>query len=279
MRGMLTIRTACHFAFSETAARDHPHMKGEFVMDLKGKLALVTGGSRGIGRSICLALAEDGANVAVNYAHNEAAANETVAMLRDKGVQAQAYKSDVANDEENHKMFEAIRKDFGNVDILVNNAGITRDKSFSKMTPEIWREVLDVDLTGQAMVTHEALKDMSKSEWGRVVFIASIGGQVGNCGQSNYAVAEAGLIALGKPLAPQFAGTGVPCNAVAPGFIETDMTSHVPEAVLEQVRQTTPVGRLGRPEEVASAVRFLCSPSASYITGEVLNVNGGMFMG
>ncbi|MFN0134739.1 MAG: 3-oxoacyl-[acyl-carrier-protein] reductase [Phycisphaerae bacterium] len=248
-------------------------------MDLKGKLALVTGGSRGIGRSIGLALASDGANVAVNYASNEKAATETLAMLRDKGVEARAYKANVANDDENHKMFEAIRKDFGKVDILVNNAGITRDKTFSKMTPELWREVLDVNLTGQAMVTHEALKDMSKSEWGRVVFITSIVGQVGNFGQSNYAVAKAGLIALAKTLAREFARKGVTCNAVAPGFIETDMTSSVPEAVLDQVRQSTPVGRLGRPEEVADAVRFLCSTRSAYITGEVLNVNGGMYMG
>ncbi len=248
-------------------------------MDLKGKTALVTGGSRGIGRSIAVALAADGANIAVNYASNEKAASETLAMLRDRGVEARAYKANVANDEENHAMFDGVRKDFGRVDILVNNAGITRDKTFSKMTPELWREVLDVNLTGQAMVTHEALKDMTKSEWGRIVFITSIVGQVGNFGQSNYAVAKGGLIALAKTLAREFARKGVTVNAVAPGFIETDMTAGVPDSVLEQVRGVTPVGRLGRPEEVAEAVRFLCGTRASYITGEVINVNGGMFMG
>lgn len=248
-------------------------------MELKGKTALVTGGSRGIGRSICLALAADGANVAVNYASNDKAATETVAMLKDKGVDARAYKANVANDGENHNMFEALRKDFGKVDILVNNAGITRDKTFSKMTYELWREVLDVNLTGQAMVTHEALKDMTKSEWGRVVFITSIVGQTGNFGQTNYAAAKGALISLAKSLAREVARKNVTVNAVAPGFIETDMTSSVPEAVLESVRAMTPVGRLGRPEEIADAVRFLCSPRASYITGEVLNVNGGMFMG
>lgn len=248
-------------------------------MELKGKVALVTGGSRGIGRSTCLALASDGAAVAVNYASNEKAAAETVAMLKDKGVEARAYKSNVANDTENHTMFDAIRKDFGKVDILVNNAGITRDKTFSKMTFELWREVLDVNLTGQAMITHEALKDMSKSEWGRVVFITSIVGQTGNFGQTNYAAAKGALISLAKSLAREVARKSVTVNAVAPGFIETDMTSGVPDAVLDSVRQMTPVGRLGRPEEIADAVRFLCSPRASYITGEVINVNGGMFMG
>jgi 3-oxoacyl-[acyl-carrier protein] reductase len=248
-------------------------------MELKGKVALVTGGSRGIGRSTCLALATDGAAVAVNYASNEKAAAETVAMLKDKGVEARAYKANVANDTENHTMFDAIRKDFGKVDILVNNAGITRDKTFSKMTFELWREVLDVNLTGQAMITHEALKDMIKSEWGRVVFLTSIVGQTGNFGQTNYAAAKGALISLDKSLAREVARKGVTVNAVAPGFIETDMTAGVSEAVLDSVRQMTPVGRLGRPEEIADAVRFLCSPRASYITGEVINVNGGMFMG
>lgn len=248
-------------------------------MELKGKTALVTGGSRGIGRSICLALASDGANIAVNYASNEKAAAETIAMLKDKGVEARAYKANVANDADNHAMFDGIRKDFGKVDILVNNAGITRDKTFSKMTYELWREVLDVNLTGQAMVTHEALKDMTKSEWGRVVFITSIVGQTGNFGQTNYAAAKGALIALAKSLAREVARKNVTVNAVAPGFIETDMTSGVPEAVLESVRQMTPVGRLGRPEEIAEAVRFLCCPRAGYVTGEVINVNGGMYMG
>ncbi len=248
-------------------------------MELKGKTALVTGGSRGIGRSICLALASDGANIAVNYASNEKAAAETIAMLKDKGVEARAYKANVANDADNHAMFDGIRKDFGKVDILVNNAGITRDKTFSKMTYELWREVLDVNLTGQAMVTHEALKDMTKSEWGRVVFITSIVGQTGNFGQTNYAAAKGALIALAKSLAREVARKNVTVNAVAPGFIETDMTSGVPEAVLDSVRQMTPVGRLGRPEEIAEAVRFLCGMRAGYVTGEVINVNGGMYMG
>lgn len=249
------------------------------MSQLKGKVAFVTGGSRGIGRAISLALAEAGADLAVNYASNHDRAEETCRMIRDKGVRAQKYAANVANDEENHAMISKIMADYGKIDILVNNAGITRDKTFTKMTPEIWHEVLNVNLTGQAMVTHEVLKNMSTLGWGRIVFITSIVGQMGNFGQSNYAVAKGGLIAFTKTLALEVARKGITVNAVAPGFIETDMTSHVPEAALEQVRAKTPIGRLGKPEEVADAVRFLCDPLASYITGEVLNVNGGMFMG
>lgn len=246
---------------------------------LKGKVALVTGGSRGIGRAISLALAEAGADLAVNYAGNHDRAEETCRMIRDKGAKAAKYAANIAHDDENHAMIEQVLKDFGRIDVLVNNAGITRDKTFSKMTPEIWHEVLNVDLTGPAMVTHEVLKTMMGAGWGRIVFITSIVGQMGNFGQSNYAVAKGGLIAFTKSLAREVARKGITVNAVAPGFIETDMTSAVPEAVLDQVKASTPIGRLGRPEEVAEAVRFLCGPLASYITGEVINVNGGMFMG
>ncbi|MBK8913683.1 MAG: 3-oxoacyl-[acyl-carrier-protein] reductase [Phycisphaerales bacterium] len=249
------------------------------MSSLKGKVALVTGGSRGIGRAISLALAESGADVAVNYAGNHDRAEETCRMLRDKGVRAEKYAANIANDDENHAMIAKVNADFGHIDILVNNAGITRDKTFTKMTPEIWHEVLGVNLTGPAMVTHEVLKGMMPLGWGRIVFITSIVGQVGNFGQSNYAVTKGGLIAFTKSLAREVARKGITVNAVAPGFIETDMTSVVPEAALEQVRSNTPIGRLGRPEEVAEAVRFLCSPLSSYITGEVINVNGGMFMG
>jgi 3-oxoacyl-(acyl-carrier-protein) reductase len=247
-------------------------------MSLKGKVCLVTGGSRGIGRAICLALADDGADIAVNFAHNERLAVETCEAIRAKGVRARAFLANIANDEDNHRMIDAVRNDLGRIDVLVNNAGITRDKSFSKMTHELWQEVLDVDLTGPAMVTHEALRGMTENGWGRIIFITSIVGQMGNFGQSNYAVAKGGLIALTKTLAREVARKGITVNAVAPGFIETDMTSVVPENVLEQVRAATPIGRLGKPEEVASAVRFLASPETSYITGQVINVNGGMYM-
>jgi 3-oxoacyl-[acyl-carrier protein] reductase len=249
------------------------------MLPLEGKVALVTGGSRGIGRAISLALAQDGAHVAVNYANNAQTAEEVCAQIRTLGRQARPYKAHIARDEENHAMIDAIKGELGPIQILVNNAGITRDKSFTKMTYQLWQEVLDVDLTGPAMVTHECLPGMVELGWGRVVFITSVIGQMGNFGQSNYAAAKGGLIGLARTLAREVAKKGVTVNAVAPGFIATDMTASVPDAALDQVKAATPVGRLGQPDEVAYAVRFLAGPLAAYITGEVINVNGGMYMG
>jgi len=248
-------------------------------MELKGKIALVTGGSRGIGRAISMALAEAGADVAINYNSNAQRAQETVEALKGRGVRAAAFQANIANDEENHRMVDQIQQQLGKVQVLVNNAGITRDKTFAKMTYEIWKEVLDTNLTGQAMVTHALLPGMIEAGWGRVIFITSVIGQMGNFGQSNYATAKGGLIALCKCIARETARKGVTCNAVAPGFIETEMTASVPESALEEIRKITPVNRLGKPEEIAAAVRFLASPSAAFVTGEVLNVNGGLYMG
>jgi NAD(P)-dependent dehydrogenase (short-subunit alcohol dehydrogenase family) len=231
-------------------------------MSLEGKVALVTGGSRGIGRAIALALASEGASVAVNYRSNPLSAAEACEMIRARGGRAEAFQANVADDGENHAMVAAIRKQLGPITVLVNSAGITRDRSFQKMTHDLWSEVLAVNLTGQAMVTHEVLPDMFAAGWGRVVFITSIVGQIGNFGQSNYAAAKGGLISLTRTLAREVAKTAA-----------------VPDNVLDQVRQMTPVGRLGKPEEVADAVRFLTSPVSAFITGEVLNVNGGMYMG
>ncbi len=245
---------------------------------LKDKVALVTGGSRGIGRATALALAEAGAHVAVNYQRSAEAAKEVCAAGRKYGIHCHEFGADISREEEAAPMIEAIVKEFGHVDILVNNAGITRDKSFLKMTKSMWDEVLGVNLNGPFLVSRLVLGPMVEKGWGRIVNVASIVGQTGNFGQANYAVTKGGLIAFTMTLARELARKGVTVNAVAPGFIETDMTSGMPPAALEGVKNLTPVGRLGRPEEVAAAIVFLATPQASYITGQVLAVNGGMYM-
>ena len=253
-----------------------------FVMEnhrfLEGKAALVTGGSRGIGRATALALAEVGANVAINYHHCQAAADEVCAKVREFGVKAGAYRANVSRSDECDQMVEAVGKDFGHVDVLVNNAGITRDKSFLKMSRQMWDEVLGVNLTGTFNITHAFLNGMLDTGWGRVVNIASVVGQMGNFGQANYAVTKGGMIAFTMSLAREVARKGVTVNAVAPGFIETDMTKDMPAMALTNVQAITPIGRLGKPEEVAAAVVFLAMPAASYITGQVISVNGGLYM-
>lgn len=247
-------------------------------MDLEGKVSLVTGGSRGIGRAICLALAEERSAIAVNYNTNADAAKEVVAQLQKVGVKAKAFQADVSNEEQSHQMVEQILSEFGRVDVLVNNAGITRDRSFLKMTPDQWHSVLMVNLTGPFNITSALLSQMCDRKWGRIINISSIVAQMGNFGQSNYAVAKGGLIAFTKTLAREVARKGVTVNAVAPGFIETDMTASLPPESLEVVKKMTPMGRLGKPEEVARAVRFLAAEEASFVTGQVLNINGGMYM-
>jgi 3-oxoacyl-(acyl-carrier-protein) reductase len=258
---------------------DTQHNGSNHNHELRGKVCLVTGGSRGIGRAIVTAMAEAGADVAFTF-HNSKETAEALAksVSEEKGVRCRAYQANVAEAEEMQKVVAEVDRELGPITILVNNAGITRDKSFLKMTRQMWEEVMHVDLDGVFYTTQLVAQDMVGAGWGRIINISSVVGQTGNFGQANYAAAKGAIIALTESLARELARKGVTVNAVAPGFIETDMTSAVPEAALNQVKAMTPMGRLGKPEEIADAVVFLASPRSSYVTGQVLAVNGGMYM-
>lgn len=246
--------------------------------DLHGKVCFVTGGSRGIGRAIVLALAEAGADVAFTYVHHQDMAQEICHTACEYGVRCKAYEDDAGSVQDTERVIHQVIAEFGAVQILVNNAGITRDKSFIKMTKEMWDAVIHVNLDGLFNSTHSVLPAMIESGWGRIVNIASIVGQTGNFGQANYAATKGGAIAFTETLARELARKNITVNAVAPGFIETDMTKDLTDAAVAQVKAMTPIGRLGKPEEVAAAVVFLASPRSGYITGQVLAVNGGMYM-
>jgi 3-oxoacyl-(acyl-carrier-protein) reductase len=247
--------------------------------ELHGKVCLVTGGSRGIGRAIVNAMASAGADVAFTFHHSkEPGESLAKAIEAEKGVRCRAYQANVAVIEEMQNVVTQIEQDLGPITILVNNAGITRDKSFLKMTRAMWDEVIHVDLDGVFYTTQLVVQDMVGAGWGRIINISSVVGQTGNFGQTNYAAAKGAVIAFTESLARELARKGVTVNAVAPGFVETDMVSAMPEAALSQVKAMTPVGRLGKPEEIADAVVFLASPRSGYVTGQVLGVNGGMYM-
>ena len=247
-------------------------------MSLKGKVALVTGGSRGIGRAVCLELARQGADVAVNYAGNEAAAQETAQACRELGVRAVVLRADVADAAACDAMVAQVLEQLGRLDILVNNAGITRDGLMLRMPEADWDAVLDTNLKGAFHCMRAAYKTMMRQKSGRVVNISSIVGLRGNAGQTNYAASKAGLIGLTKSLARELASRNVTVNAVAPGFIETDMTAALPEAVRAEMAKGIPAGRAGKPEDVANAVAFFAAEQSSYLTGQVLCADGGMAM-
>ena len=247
-------------------------------MLLTDKTAVVTGGSRGIGRAIVVALAAEGAKVAVIYAGNAAAAEETLSLIKEQGGEAVAMQCDVADDAAVSDMINAVKEQFGSVDILVNNAGITRDGLLMRMKEGDWQAVLDTNLTGVFHCTKAVTKLMMKQRSGAIINITSVVGQTGNAGQANYAAAKAGMIGFTKSVAKELASRGIRVNAVAPGCIDTDMTAVLSDAVKEDMLKSIPLGRVAQPEEVAKAVVFLASDNASYITGQVLNVDGGMVM-
>lgn len=245
-------------------------------MLLKGKNAVVTGASRGIGRAIAIALANEGANVVVNYTNNDKAAAEVVNELIKIGVNAKAIKANVSNAAEVDVLIKEAMNDFGSIDILVNNAGITRDKLVLKMSEEDFMDVININLKGAFNCIKAVSKIMLKQRSGKIVNISSVIGIIGNAGQSNYAAAKAGLIGFTKSMAKELAKRGINVNAVAPGFIETDMTSMLPEKVWEGYVDSIPLGRGGKPEDIANAVVFLASKNSDYITGQVINIDGGL---
>ena len=277
---------------------------------LEGKVALVTGGSRGIGRAIALRLAEDGADVVINYQNtrehaekvsklidqigmadelekltikinhmdNKEQAKEISKLIEAIGRHSYVYQANVSNLEQVNRMRDEVIGQFGKIDILVNNAGIVRDKSFVKMTPDMWGDVMSVNLDGTFYCTKAFIEGMLERKYGRIVNISSVVGRMGNFGQANYTASKAGMIGLTKALAKEFAGKGITVNAIAPGFIDTDIVKGVPDEIIEKILAKIPLGRLGKASEVAGAVAYLASLDGDYITGQVIDINGGLYI-
>jgi 3-oxoacyl-[acyl-carrier protein] reductase len=244
--------------------------------ELDGRVALVTGGSRGIGASICRELAGAGASVAVNYARDAAAAAAVCDQITAAGGVAQAFQGDVASADGAASLVAAVESGIGPIEILVNNAGITRDDLIMRLSEEDWRDVIDTNLGGAFFTCRALSRPMLKRRSGSIVNISSIVGVRGNAGQTNYAASKAGLIGLTKALAKELGGRGIRVNAIAPGYIATELTDALPDAARDAILANTPLGRLGDPSDVARAVRFLCSDAAAFITGDVLAVDGGL---
>jgi NAD(P)-dependent dehydrogenase (short-subunit alcohol dehydrogenase family) len=245
---------------------------------LAGKTVLITGGARRLGRASALALAEAGADVAISCNTGGAAAEEVCRLIRDQGRKANYYAHNISLASEIEAMCAEVKRDFGPIDILVNNAGINRDHSFKKLTKEEWDDVINTDLTSVFLVTKQFIDAMAERGWGRVINMSSMSAEIGNFGQANYVAAKAGMIGLTKTLALEYARRGVTVNAVAPGFTRTRMTGGIPEKAMEAVLAKTPLGRMGEPVEMAAGVIYLASPAAGFVTGQVLDINGGFAM-
>ncbi|EFC92334.1 3-oxoacyl-(acyl-carrier-protein) reductase [Dethiosulfovibrio peptidovorans DSM 11002] len=247
-------------------------------MPENGRVALITGGARGIGKAIALELASRGLRVVVNYRSSSEAADEVVKNIFDLGGEAMAVRADVSDPDQVKELFKTISKAFDPVDVLVNNAGITRDGLLMRMKESDWDAVIDGNLKSAYLCSKDGVKGMAKGRWGRIVNMASVVGLIGNPGQANYCASKAGIIGLTKSIAREYAQRGITVNAVAPGFIATDMTDVLPESVKEEMLKSVPAGRAGTVEDVAKVVAFLVSEDASYINGQVIAVDGGMTM-
>ncbi|MET3728773.1 3-oxoacyl-[acyl-carrier protein] reductase [Fictibacillus halophilus] len=245
---------------------------------LNEKSVLVTGASRGIGRAIALYFAKNGAKVAVNYSGSEEKANEVVNEIKENGGTAFAIKADISSSEDVTNMVKTVVDEFGSLDVLVNNAGITRDNLLMRMKEEDWDAVINTNLKGVFLTTKAVTRQMMKQRKGRIINIASIVGVSGNAGQANYVAAKAGVIGLTKTAAKELSSRGITVNAIAPGFIETDMTGKLEEGIKSEMLRGIPLARFGQPEDIASAAAFLASDASSYITGQTLHVDGGMVM-
>ena len=243
-----------------------------------GRVAIVTGGGRGIGRAVAVRLANEGANVAISYRSNDASAKEAAEEVRAAGVKCEVFKGDVGSPEDVAALFEGVGEAFGRIDILVNNAGLTRDNLMMRMKEEEFDDVVSTNLKGTYLCTRAALRPMVRARWGRIVNVSSVVGLVGNAGQANYAASKAGIIGFTKSVAREVAQRGITANVVAPGYVETELTGSLPEKVKDQIRDQVPAGRFGQAEEVAEVVAFLAGDGAGYVTGQTLAVDGGMTM-
>jgi len=253
-------------------------MVGGVNIDLSGRGALVTGAGRGIGRAIALKLGAAGAKVVVNYNSSQSAAEEVVEAIKSAGGEARLYQADVSKNDEVASMINALTKEWGAVDILVNNAGITRDNLMMRMSSDEWDAVIDTNLRSVYYCTKAVLRTMLRNRWGRIISISSVVGLTGNAGQANYAAAKAGIIGFTKSIAREVGSRNITANAIAPGFIETDITASLPAEVKEAMLKSIPMGHYGQPDDVANIALFLASDLASYVTGQVINADGGMVM-